>query len=70
MRVIPSLLEFLRGAKAPRCSRCGEPILQTHRWRLVYRHFLWFRWETIYHRDCNHPHMDPRVRHCAFTDAQ
>ena len=52
MRVIPSLLEFLRGAKAPRCSRCGEPILQTHRWRLVYHRFLFFRWSTQEHRQC------------------
>ena len=37
------------------CNKCKSAILKTHRWRTVWHKFLWFRWETIQHRDCARP---------------
>lgn len=60
MTLFRSIREFLRGSDAPRCSLCKNPIRRTHRFRVVHHRFLWFRWETRVHRDCNHPHMEPK----------
>lgn len=66
MNLLASICEVLRGSNRPRCSRCKSPIRKTHRFQVVHHRFLWFRWETREHRDCNQPHMDPSIRHGAF----
>lgn len=47
--------------RVPRCSRCGHPVIKTHRFRVVHHRFLFFRWDTIEHRSCHHPQMNPEV---------
>jgi hypothetical protein len=37
------------------CHTCKRPILPTHRWKVEYRKFLFFRWHAITHRDCDRP---------------
>ena len=46
------------------CARCGEAILQRHRWHFVHRErrffgWVWSRTVRLEHRDCKHPEMGP-----------
>ena len=41
------------------CYRCHLPIKQRHRWHKVRRKFLFWTIETIEHRSCQHPELNP-----------
>ena len=39
------------------CDKCGKSVLPHHRWKMVNHKFLFFRWFTVEHRDCDNPMM-------------
>jgi hypothetical protein len=41
------------------CKLCGGPIRKTHRWRQVWKRFLWLTWMHYEHLNCREPELGP-----------
>ncbi len=58
-RVLTGTESGLSVVKHRICKKCGGRIKKVHRWHVVHHRFLFLRWETVEHRDCARPEMDP-----------